>query len=181
MVFRLRRTAVAIASAACMAATVTCAMTAPALAQSAHTTPSAQISKISALTRSPQTPTFKQAYKTLEQEAAATATIPCGDDAVPTGYEFWRCTGSSETAKFVGSSCTEGEYNAGSYFNVWAWVNNCYTRVWLHEYKYPKDVTSGWAICIPGGYLGYWSPSANPEPENIMVSANAAYCETVYP
>jgi hypothetical protein len=180
-VLRLRRTAVAIASAACMAAAVTGVMAAPALAQSAHTTPSAQMSKISALTRSAQTPAFKQAYKTLKQEQKPATTIPCGDDAVPTGEDFWRCTGSSETAEFVGSSCAEGEYNAGSYYNVWAWVNNCPARVWLHQYTYPKDGTSGWSVCIAPDSLGYWSPPANPEPENIMVSANTASCETIYP
>jgi hypothetical protein len=177
---RLRRTILAIGTAAGMVA-FAAAMTAPALAQTAQTKPSAQISKVSGSTKSPQTPTFKQAYKTFEQAQPATTVIPCGDDAVPTGNDFYRCTGSSETAAFVGSSCAEGEYNAGSYYNVWAWVNNCSTRVWLHEYTYPTDTTSGWAICIPGGYLGYWSPPANPEPENIMVSANTAYCDTVYP
>jgi hypothetical protein len=179
-VLRLRRTAVAIASAACMAAAFTAAMTNSALAQPAHTTPTAQILKISALPKSAQPSTFKQAL-TLEQaqRTAAAATIPCGDDALPTGFEFWRCTGSSATATFVGSSCNLGEYNAGSHYNVWAFVNNCNGRVWLHQYTYPTDTTSGWSICTGPAHAGFFP--GNPEPENIMVSANTASCTPVYP
>jgi hypothetical protein len=153
-------------------------MTAPVLAQPAHPTSTVRIARISAQAR-----TFKQAFKALKPGAAAATTIPCGDDPQPSGDEFYRCTGSSETATFVGSSCAEGEYNAGkgSYYNFWAFVNNCSTRVWLHEYPYPTDTTSGWSICTPGGYEGYANPPANPEPENIMVSANTAYCTPIYP
>jgi hypothetical protein len=179
---RLRRTAVAIASAACMAAAITGAMTAPALAQPAHTTPAAQIS-LRTLVKSGQIAIVEQGHK-LNATAAATATIPCYDSTFSGAAEFWRCTGDSETSTMVGSSCSVSEQNAATYYNVYAALNLCTGRVWLHQNKYTSGTPAGWAVCIayyglPEGAYQYWG--YNLEPKNIQVSANTAYCTTTLP
>jgi hypothetical protein len=87
---------------------------------------------------------------------------------------MWRCTGSSPASRWVGSSCSQGEYNAGTFYNVYGAINECSTRVWLHEFYYPQDVNNGWAACLQPGYA---QPFSSPLfPENIMVSANPAPC-----
>jgi hypothetical protein len=113
--------------------------------------------------------------------AAGTYYYGCTDDIGYTGaQEFWRCTGTSATSTWVGSTCAEGEYNAGSQYNVYDVYNLCNTRVWLHKYTYPKDVTApdDWSVCVPPAN-GNTYPVLSPDyvhPENIMVSANTAAC-----
>ncbi len=164
---RLRRTAVIIASAACMAAAFTAAMTTPALAQSAHTlTQSAQIST--------------QSARPLPHNQVPRAYYACSDMSGYTGTTmFWRCTGGYPTSKWVGSSCTPGEYNAGTNYTIWGAINHCGTRVWLHQLKYPEDQTSGWAMCIPR--VSSWNFGVGLSPQNIMVSTNSAGCATILP
>jgi hypothetical protein len=130
---RLRRTAVAIAAAASMAAAFTGAMTAPALAQSAHTTQSAQAGPCA------------------------------DGDGLSGGTFFWRCTGSGAASRYVGSSCNAGEYNAGDYYNVFGVINRCSTRVWLHELPYPDDLNSGYAVCIEPGLGTLFIPALYPQ------------------
>jgi hypothetical protein len=177
-VSRLGRTALAIASAAFMAAALTAAMAAPALAQSAHPTSSAQTSA-----RSARVSALLQEYR----HSSAAATEPCGDGVgISSSTEFWRCTGSSETSTFVGSPCTQGSYNAGSYYNVWGAINECPTRVWLHENEIPPSgaTPAGWSVCIaPAADYPYNAPifTANLKPENIQVVANDSSCVPVQP
>lgn len=143
-----------------------------AVAATLSTTTPAQAAAASTST---QTATVEQAYK---QQAAASG--PCTDGNGYTGATlFWRCTGGSATSRFVGSSCNQGEYNAGTNYNVWGAINLCGTRVWLHQFKYPKDQTSGWSICIAP--LTATVFSVGETPQNIMVSANTASCQTILP
>jgi hypothetical protein len=159
-----------------MAVAFASAMTAPALAQSAHTpTRSAQTWIKWAPTTTPE-----QAFKEL-----AAASGPCSD---LNGYNaatlFWRCTGSSPTSQLVGSSCNQGEYNAGTNYTVWGAINICSTRVWLHQDYFPADETSGWSICIPPNFadpITQWEFPVGESPRNIMVSANSANCTPVLP
>jgi hypothetical protein len=157
IVSRLRRTAFAIGTAACMAAAFATAMTTPA---SAHTTASAAPSAIAA--------------------PAELSGRNCGDGDGFTGApEFWRCTGNSATSLWVGSSCKQNEYNAGSKYNVYAVWNYCSTRVWLHADKYPADETGGWTFCVPPFGFPDASediPSTDVHPANIEVTANVNNC-----
>jgi hypothetical protein len=156
------KTAVAIASAACMAAAFTMAVTAPALAQSARTTPSVQTSAKLAPTAT----------------AAQTTPVPCADeDGLSNNIEFWRCTGTSATSKWVGSTCDVGEYNAATTYNVYLAINDCSTRVWLHGLDYPLfETAGGFAYCISPHST--WVPAAGDSnfPENIQVSENTSSC-----
>lgn len=112
---------------------------------------------------------------TAYQNAHPDVTGPCTDGYGYNGAtEFWRCTGSAANARWVGNTCAQGEYNAGTYYNVYGIINNCGTRVWLHEYTYPQDVNNGWAYCsTPYSATALSGPIF---PENIMVSANSATC-----
>ena len=65
--------------------------------------------------------------------------------------DFWRCTGTAASSQWVGSSCNPGEYNSGTYYNIYGAINLCGTRVWLHEYTYPTDTESGWSECVSSG------------------------------
>jgi hypothetical protein len=171
---RLRRTIFAIGAAAGLVA-FAAAMTAPASAQTLASAPAAAYASTGqARLPAPGTTTFAR------PAATAASVIPCDDgvDYSPT-QNFWRCTGTSVTSRWVASSCAEGEYNAATEYNVYGIINNCPSRVWIHEYMYPKDTTSGWAECV--GPIGYADSSGvvNSEyvhPENIMVSANTADC-----
>jgi hypothetical protein len=160
------KTAGAIASGTCMAAAFTVAMTAPALAQSAHTTPSVQT--LTQMATAPQ---------------AQTATpVPCADqDGLSGSAEFWRCTGSSATSKWVGSSCNVNEYNAGDNgtYNVYLAINDCGTRVWLHGLDYPEFTKDGgFADCInPHSSFAPNGGDGVPEfPKNIQVTSNTSDC-----
>jgi hypothetical protein len=85
---------------------------------------------------------------------------------------FWRCTGTS----WVAIGCSPSENNAGSAYNVLSEGNDCIYRVWLHQYTYPKDETSGWTACIaPGAYYAT-IPTKYQHPGNIMISGNTAFC-----
>lgn len=167
---RLPRTILAIGAAACMAAAFAAAMTAPA---SAQTTTSAPVTI---------TAPFAGAALTsaVTLHTAAASSQDCANGVGYTGLEgFWRCTGTSATSPWVGSSCAPGEYNAGSYYNVYLAVNFCAYRVWLHEYKYPADVNNGWAVCVSPYLDSGYELSLNAgyqHPENIMVSNNTAAC-----
>lgn len=112
--------------------------------------------------------------------ASASASGPCTDgDGFSDGVtDFWRCTGSAANSRWVGSTCNEGEYNAGSYYNVYGAINECGDRVWLHEYTYPDDTNPsnpGWAVCVSPDGGGLVAPDGI-FPENIVVSANPANC-----
>lgn len=168
---RLGRTAVVIASAACLAAGFTAAVAAPALAQPAHTP--THPAKISAKVQW----TYEKA---AHQHPRATG--PCSDsNGFTASTSFWRCTGPNPSSRWVASSCAQGQYNAGTSYNVYGAVNFCGTRVWLHEFTYPQDVNNGWSICF--------APNSNAEavlsipvfPENIMVSNNPTSCTTILP
>jgi hypothetical protein len=91
--------------------------------------------------------------------------------------DFFRCTGLDESASWVGSSCNTGNYNAGSggAYNVSKWVNDCNTRVWLHQFTSPKDATSGWSYCASPNENGT-PPAQDVNPENIQVVSNADPC-----
>ena len=106
----------------------------------------------------------------------ASDSVPCLD---MNGYDntpsFWRCTGPDESSRWVGSSCSAGEYNAGTYYNVYGAINQCGRRVWLHEYTYPADVNNGWAVCVNDDGNWYVYPGGV-FPENIMVSTNPDPC-----
>ena len=166
---RLRRTAVAIAAAACMVSGFTAAITTPALAQSVHTpTHSARTST-----------TVMQTYKNSMQKNSRQSG-PCTDgNGFTNSTSFWRCTGSDPTSRWVASSCAQGQYNAGTFYNVYGAINNCSTRVWLHEFTYPQYVNNGWSICIAPHFNPVFA--AGEFPENIMVSGNNASCETILP
>ena len=168
MRIKARKTSAVIASVVGVVAACSMAMTAPALAQSDHTTPSAQT-------------LAKSAQITMHLQAQAAASNDCGDD---TGLnlaerEFWRCTGTSLTSPWVGSTCTPGEYNAGTNYNVFWAINNCADRVWLHELTYP-DFTEygGFAYCVNPGPEAVWIPAAGDSdfPENIQVTDNDSPC-----
>lgn len=167
---RLRRIVGAIVSVACMAVAFTGGVTAPALAQSAYT-PTQSAPAVAAAVKLP---------------AAVAASGPCGDGNGYNGANrFWRCTGSSLTSYWVAStSCDVNEYNAITYYNAWGAINNCSTRVWLHQYMYPEDTSTsnpGWAICIPPESAVAWIFPVNEEPQNFMISANSADCAPVLP
>jgi hypothetical protein len=166
-VSRLRRTVVAILSAACIAVAFTGAMAASA---------SAQTTAVKQATAVKQTTAVKL-------PAAVAASGPCGDGNGYNGANrFWRCTGSSVTSDWVAStSCNQGEYNAMTYYNAWGAINNCSTRVWFHEYMNPKDTTSGWSICIPPASAVSWIFPVNEKPQNFMISANSAFCTPTLP
>jgi hypothetical protein len=85
---------------------------------------------------------------------------------------FWRCTGTSWQA--IGCSPAEG--NAGSAFNVLFAANDCIYRVWLHQYTYPKDETSGWSACIAPETWYSTIPAKYEHPANIQISSNTAFC-----
>ena len=92
--------------------------------------------------------------RAVKLPAAIAASGPCGDGNGYNGANrFWRCTGSSVTSDWVAStSCDEGEYNAITYYNAWGAINNCSTRVWLHQYMRIRKIRSsdpGWAMCLP--------------------------------
>jgi len=141
-----RRTVIAIATAACMAAAFTATMTISASAQ------------------------------TVTASAPAEGIPDCNDGiGMTTATLFWRCTGTARTSPWVGSSCSPGEYNAGSAYNVYIASNYCNTRVWLHEYTYPEDANSGWGLCISPGGEGP-PASTYQHPENIQVTTNSAQC-----
>jgi hypothetical protein len=144
---RLRPTAIAIATAGCMAA-----------AFSATTTASA-----SAQTGAPA------------QTGASPQTQYCNDPMNFPTISFWRCTGATEGSPWVGSSCNVNNYNAGTSYNVYAWDNACGDRVWLHQYTYPKDVDKGWSYCISPGSIGV-TPTQYRNPQNIEVVSNTAKC-----
>jgi hypothetical protein len=143
---RLRRTAIAIATAICMGAAFTAATTAPASARSVQTS----------------------------TQSAATGDCSDGNGIGSSGL-FYRCTGTSPSSEWVGSSCGEGNYNAGSEYNVYIAFNTCDTRVWLHQFPYPKDENSGWSFCATIG-ISDQMPSEYQHPENIFVSANSSQC-----
>ncbi|NUP49664.1 MAG: hypothetical protein HOW97_20490 [Catenulispora sp.] len=107
---------------------------------------------------------------------AASATVPCIDmNGYSTATQFWRCTGPDATSRWVGSSCNVGQYNAGTYYNVYGAINPCGKRVWLHQYTYPNDVNNGWAVCVNDDGAWYvYTPAIFPE--NIQVSTNTASC-----
>jgi hypothetical protein len=163
---RFRRAVVAIASAACIAAAFTGA--APALAQS--TTPSVQASAKSA-----QIPKVLQAYR---QQAGTAIEGACTDGVGFNNFTyFYRCTGDLSSSQWVASPCGIGEYNAITYYNVYGEINNCSTRVWVHQYYYPKFTDNGgtgFAYCFGPGTFEVWG--TNLAPENIQVSANSAGC-----
>jgi hypothetical protein len=132
------------------------------------------------------TAAFTAAVTSSASAAPAALAKPAGvgsDCYDANGYNgavgFWRCTGTSPSSPLVWSTCNQGEYNAGSSYNVYWWLSQCNTRVWLHEYKYPTDVTSGWAVCAtPGGSAGSSGvmPSGDEHPQNIQVTANTSAC-----
>jgi hypothetical protein len=143
---RLRRTAVAIAAATCMGAAFTAAMTAPASARSEPTS------------------------------ARSASTEDCSDgNGIGSAGLFYRCTGTSPASEWVGSSCSEGNYNAGTEYNVYIAFNTCDTRVWLHQYPYPEDENSGWTFCATIG-VSDQVPAEYQHPKNIFVSSNYSQC-----
>jgi hypothetical protein len=148
---RLRRTAVVFATAICMGAALTAAMTAPASARS---------------------------VLTPAQAAARPASTnqDCYDgNGIGQAGQFYRCTGTSPSSQWVGSSCAAGNYNAGTQFNVYIAFNTCDTRVWLHEYPYPEWESSGWTVCATIGVSDDIDPQYQ-HPENIYVSTNYSQC-----
>src|ERR1700753_201441 len=97
----LRRTAIAIAAAVCMAAVPLLTTTMPA---SAHTGTAATAAKLATAAK-PAT--------------AAKRDQPCANGVgYSGGHSFWRCTGTSNNSRWVGSSCNPGQYNAGTEYNV---------------------------------------------------------------
>lgn len=167
---RLRRIAYPIGIVGCMVAAFA-GMIAPA---SAQTTASAAPAAVSAPAAA------ADAAATFKLAEPASAGNDCYD---ANGYNgavgFWRCTGTSVSSLMVWSTCNQGNYNAGSYYNVYWWLNQCNTRVWLHQYTYSYDVNHGWAVCatpsVNGGSSGV-VPPADVHPENIQVTANTAAC-----
>jgi hypothetical protein len=180
---RLRRTAFAIGTAACMAAAFATAMTAPA---SAQTTASAAPAAVSA----PATAAGAAAAVKLTTVAGAAAAVKltapasAADDCISmNGYNgavgFWRCTGTTQDSPWVWTSCNEVNNNAKTYFNVYIFLNYCSTRVWLHQNKYPDDEIAGWAVCAgPSPYADSTGivNSADVDPENIQVTSNKSDC-----
>lgn len=144
------------------------------LALSVGTTTAHASSATGATAQSPQSAAAEQVYR---QQAAAG---PCTDGNGFSGAtQFWRCTGSSASSRFVGSSCNQGQYNAGTNYNVWGAINLCPTRVWLHQLKFPAYQSGGYAICVGPGFAGQFS--VGEFPQNIMVSSNRANCTTILP
>jgi hypothetical protein len=110
---------------------------------------------------------------TASASAAPLATAASACDTFSDPYPaFWRCTGTSWQA--IGCSPSEG--NAGSAFNVLYAANDCIYRVWLHQYTYPKDETSGWSACIAPETWYSTIPAKYEHPGNIQISSNTAFC-----
>jgi hypothetical protein len=181
----LRRTASAIGTAACMAAAFAAAMTAPA---SAQTTASAAPAAVSATA----TAASEAVAVKLTTAAGAAAAVKLTPAAAPSwndcsdydGYNaqdgFWRCTGTSPSSPWVWSSCTPGNYDAISSYNVYIFTNLCNTRVWMHQYTSKNDVNNGWAKCTGPYEFGNdnngLSAANEVHPENIQVTTNTADC-----
>ena len=163
------KAAAAIASAACMAAAFTVAMTTPALAQSAHTTASVQT-------------LAKSAHIAMAPQGRIATPVPCADNDGLTGSaDFWRCTGSGATSRWVGSSCNVNEYNAGDNgtYNVFLAINDCSTRVWLHALDFPEFTSDGgFAICINphSSFVPNGGDGVPVFPKNIQVTSNGSDC-----
>lgn len=105
------------------------------------------------------------------------ATQPCDGVNPNEGEIFERCTTTGPDSDWVGTSCSQGmNYEAGTHFNVYAAVDGCFVRVWIHQYTYPKDETEGWSYCFSGGNAYQQTPSQYDDPENIFVSANTSGC-----
>ena len=169
---RLRRNAFAIGTAACMAAAFAAAMTAPA---SAQTTASAAPAAVSAAPTAARAAAAVKAIEAPDSEVDCQAMNGYGNGNVG----FWRCTGTSTASEWVWTSCAEVNNNAGSYYNVYVYLNYCSTRVWLHEYTYPDDVNNGWAVCAgpsPAADSTGVVNSADVHPENIQVTGNTSDC-----
>jgi hypothetical protein len=118
------------------------------------------------------TPTSAPASLLAEAAASGDCTDGVG---INSSAQFWRCTGTSPSSPWVASSCNPGEYNAITYYNLYGAINACGTRVWIHEYTYPTDTTSGWSWCYGPGVSEDLGPTYA-HPENIMVSDNSAAC-----
>jgi hypothetical protein len=150
-----RRTALAIAAAACTAAAFTAAMTTPASAQSAAAT-------------------------SADKPAAAAGEYCLDGSGYSLNDEFYRCTGTSQTSAWVGSSCATGNHNAASSYNIYDARNECvgsegYVRVWLHQYTdYANG--NGWAICVNPDAYGQEIDPDYQHPENIQVTTNTEAC-----
>jgi hypothetical protein len=113
-----------------------------------------------------------QATASASAAPLATAAASACDTFSDPFPAFWRCNGTS----WVPIGCSPSENNAGSVFNILSEGNDCVYRVWLHQYTYPKDETSGWTACIaPGTYYNV-IPTEYQHPENIMISGNTAFC-----
>jgi hypothetical protein len=118
-------------------------------------------------------PASAASLATASASAAPLATAASACDTFGDPYPaFWRCTGTS----WVAIGCSPSENNAGSAFNVLSEGNDCIYRVWLHQYTYPKDETSGWTACIAPGTYYATIPTKYQHPENIMISNNTAFC-----
>jgi hypothetical protein len=165
---RLRRTAFAIGTAACMAAAFAAAMTAPASARTTASAPAAVSAPATAA----------DAAAAIKPYAAVAGNQACSDDNGDTGAPaFWRCTGPNATSAYAGSGCGLATYelNATGHWNVYGYINGCEGRVWLHQYTYPTDEKSGWSVCL-NGYSSGFEYSPYNAPENIEITTNDTNC-----
>lgn len=141
----------------------------------------AGVAQASAQPKAPSPAVVSAPITTAMLTKAAAASSDCADGIGLSSAtrEFWRCTGTSATSTYVGSSCTPNEYNAKTEYNMYAAINDCLTRVWVHQYMYPKDTTAGWTICFgpPGNASSIQTlKTADVHPQNIMVSNNPLSC-----
>jgi hypothetical protein len=75
--------------------------------------------------------------------------------------------------------CSRGKnYNTGEIANdggAYQYISSCSTRVWLHEYTYPKYKKAGWAYCLGPGQGGV-IPSQYKDAFNVQISFNSNGC-----
>jgi hypothetical protein len=106
---------------------------------------------------------------------ASAQQAPCENSAIGFG-QFFRCTSTSPNGAWKGLACAAGvNYNGtDGPFNVIAAVNDCTTRVWLHQ---DEDwQAGGWSYCVAPSEGDYDIPSWAMHPMNIYISLNQSYC-----
>ena len=104
----------------------------------------------------------------LAVSASAVAAV-CPDRAV---FCYWNAYPPSSPVRLLPTGCREGVYFT-SYVGPVGWtVNDCPTRVWLHQYT---DGT-GATFCVSPMSDGGETPANLRYPGNILVSANPNPC-----
>ena len=111
--------------------------------------------------------------------ARADASGPCLK-ALPPNGAWYRCTTTSYSGGWVRALCNPGQnYNAtNGPFNVYAALNACGYRVWLHQYTDWQN--HGWSLCTSpetNGVANYYQVSSGYEhPMNIYISSTQSAC-----